>query len=68
MTEATLTRPDEGHLTPRQAGEHAAEAGAARLVLTHVSDELDLEAARAEAASAFGGPVEIAREGAVYEI
>ena len=43
-------------------------AGARRLVLTHISDELDASWARAEAERAFGGPVEIAREGAVYTL
>jgi hypothetical protein len=37
-------------------------------VLTHISDELDLLWARREAEQAFGGPVEIAHEGAVYEL
>jgi hypothetical protein len=33
-----------------------------------MSDELDRERARAEAAAAFGGEVEVAFEGAVYEV
>ena len=37
-------------------------------MLTHFSDELGAEWARAEAARAFGGPVDGAHEGAVYEI
>jgi ribonuclease BN (tRNA processing enzyme) len=41
---------------------------AGRLVLTHISDELDWESALAEARRAFDGPVEVAREGAVYEL
>ena len=57
-----------GHLTPEEAGEHAREAGAKRLVLTHISDELDADWARDEAAEAFGGPVEVAREGATFEV
>jgi ribonuclease BN (tRNA processing enzyme) len=72
LIEATLPRPERtgerGHLTPREAGEHGREAGVRRLVLTHISDELDSEWAREEAASAFQGPVEVAREGAVYEV
>jgi len=43
-------------------------AGARRLVLTHFSDELDPEWARAQASEGFGGPVELAHEGAVYEL
>jgi ribonuclease BN (tRNA processing enzyme) len=57
-----------GHLTPGEAGEHGARAKAGRLVLTHISDELDLLWARREAEQTFGGPVEIAHEGAVYEL
>jgi ribonuclease BN (tRNA processing enzyme) len=72
MLEATLPRPERegprGHMTPAEAGEQAARVAAGRLVLTHISDELDQERARAEAAETFGGPVEVAREGATYEV
>lgn len=72
MLEATLPRPERtgqrGHLTPAEAGEHAARAGARRLVLTHISDELDALRARREASRAFGGRAEIAVEGAVYVV
>jgi ribonuclease BN (tRNA processing enzyme) len=72
MLEGTLEQPDEGatrgHLTPAEAGEHARRAGARRLVLTHMSADHDAAHARGEAERAFGGPVELAREGAVYEI
>ncbi len=70
LAEGTLPRPERsgqrGHMTPGEAGEHGRAAGVGRLVLTHLSDELDPLWARAEAESAFGGPVELAREGAVY--
>ncbi len=78
LIEATLTEAgardeaagpgDRGHLAPREAGEHGRRAGARRLVLTHLSDELDQAVARAQAAEAFGGEVEIAAEHAAYEI
>jgi ribonuclease BN (tRNA processing enzyme) len=72
MLEATLPCPElrgpRGHMTPAEAGEHAAGCDAARLVLTHISDELDRDWALAEAARAYDGPIEIARAGAVYEI
>jgi ribonuclease BN (tRNA processing enzyme) len=72
MIEATLPRPERqgprGHLTPEEAGEHGRRAGARRLVITHFSDELDPEWAKAEAERGFGGPVDVAREGAVYEV
>lgn len=72
ILEATLPRPEgegpRGHLTPQEAGEHATRVNAGRLVLTHISDELDADAALAEAQRAFAGPVEVAHEGAVYEV
>ena len=72
MVEATLPRPERsgerGHLTPREAGEHGRDAGAKRVVITHISDELDEQWARDEASKAFGSPVEVAREGAVYTL
>jgi ribonuclease BN (tRNA processing enzyme) len=72
LVEATLPRPERtgmrGHLTPGEAGGHARAAGAKQLLLVHISDELDWEWARDQAAEAFGGPVEVAREGAVYEV
>ena len=72
VIEATLPRPERegprGHLTPGEAGQHGRRAGARRLVLTHMSDELDAEWVREEAERTFGGPVEIATEGAVYRL
>jgi ribonuclease BN (tRNA processing enzyme) len=72
LIEATLPRPERtgqrGHLTPREAGEHGKAAGARRLVLTHISDELDWLWALEEASDAFGAKVELASEGAFYEV
>ena len=72
LVEATLPRPERagerGHMTPAEAGEHAHRAGARRVVLTHISDELDELWAREQGEETFEGPVEVAREGAVYEI
>jgi ribonuclease BN (tRNA processing enzyme) len=72
LIEATLPRPERegprGHLTPEEAGEHGRRAAARRLVLTHMSDELDADWAREEAERSFGGPVEVAHEGAVYRL
>jgi len=72
LLEATLPRPERtgmrGHLTPREAGEHGRAGSAKRVVLTHISDELDMLWARAEASEGFGRPVELAHEGAVFEV
>jgi ribonuclease BN (tRNA processing enzyme) len=72
LIEATLPRPERtgvrGHLTPAEAGEHGRRASARRLILTHYSDELDAEWARAQAVGTYGGDVELARDGAVYTV
>jgi ribonuclease BN (tRNA processing enzyme) len=72
LIEATLPRPERtgirGHLTPMEAGEHARAAKARRLVITHISDELDEVWARRQASEAFGARAEIATEGARFEI
>jgi ribonuclease BN (tRNA processing enzyme) len=72
MIEATLPRPERegprGHLTPSEAGEHGSKARVRRLVLTHISDELDADWAQREAEKAFGGPVDVAVEGAVFTV
>lgn len=72
MTEATLLEPeppeDRGHLTPFEAGEHAQRAGAKRLVLTHFAAEAGADWVCSEAARAFGGPVDAAHEGAIYDL
>ncbi len=72
MVEATLPRPEHtgarGHLTPAEAGDHGRRAGARRLVITHISDELDEHWAREQAQEAYGDRVEVAAEGAVYTV
>ena len=55
-------------MTPAEAGEHARRAGARRVLLTHFSDELGEDWARTEAEKTFGGAVEVAREGAAYDV
>jgi ribonuclease BN (tRNA processing enzyme) len=71
LIEATLPAPEvglRGHMTAQEAGEHGRNARARRLVLTHLTDQLDAATAEEAAERAFGGPVEIAREGAVYDV
>jgi ribonuclease BN (tRNA processing enzyme) len=61
--------PPDLHLTARQAGEHAARAGAGRLVLTHLVPWNDSASTLAEAkSSGYRGPIELAYQDAVYEL
>ena len=71
LCEATYLADSEGmghHMSARQAGASAKDAGAARLVLTHLQPGLDAGAAQAEASAAFGGPVDVALPHQVYEV
>jgi ribonuclease BN (tRNA processing enzyme) len=61
--------PPDLHLTGRDAGEIAARAGVANLVLTHLVAAWGSEAKTlAAAASVFHGPIHVAHPGATYEI
>jgi len=59
---------ERGHLTAREAGEIARKADVRRLLLTHISPDVDarkiLEACRV----AFGGEVSLAEEGQTYAV
>ena len=59
--------PDGLHLTGRQAGEHAAEAGVGRLLVTHVPAWVDADAQLAHARTAFAA-TELVAAGAAYDI
>ncbi len=66
LSEATYTVEHEGtagHMSGRQAGEQARRAGARRLVVTHRWPTIDPAVLMAEAAAAFGEPVEQAAIG-----
>lgn len=73
LSEASL--PDEaprepgiGHLTAGEAGRLAAEAGARRLVITHLFPYLDPMHLKRQAEATFGRPVEVASDGATFEV
>ncbi|MCV2491568.1 MBL fold metallo-hydrolase [Geodermatophilus sp. YIM 151500] len=59
--------PEALHLTGRQAGEHAAAAGVARLLLTHVPPWVDADAQFAAASAVFPN-TELVRPGATYDV
>jgi len=56
------------HLTGRRAGEAATRAAARLLVLTHLPPWTDAEVVRAEAAEAYGGPIELATPAATWTL
>ena len=72
MLEASQDEADparRGHMSAREAGEVAHQAGVRRLLITHYRsgekyDQHHLEAAR----STFDGPVDLAREGQTYVV
>jgi len=67
LCEATFTsevpRKIPGHLTAKEAGETAAQAGVGRLLLTHVWPTLSGERAIEDARAAYDGPIDLAIEG-----
>jgi ribonuclease BN (tRNA processing enzyme) len=72
LCEASFTdgqpNPPGVHLTGRQAGEHAARAGAGALLLTHLVPWNDQRTVLAEASAAFGGPARLASSGTTVDI
>lgn len=72
LVEASFRSGDDNppslHLTGAEAGQYAARAGARTVVVTHLPPWHDAEAIMAEVGPAFGGPVERARAGAVYDL
>lgn len=72
LSEAAFTHgeqaPPDVHLTGREAGELARDARAGRLVLTHIPPWTDPQRNAADAASAYAGPVTLARPGDVYRV
>jgi ribonuclease BN (tRNA processing enzyme) len=56
------------HLTGRQAGEAARDAGVDTLILTHIWPTLDRSRSAGEAAEAFPGEIVLAEEGMVREV
>jgi ribonuclease BN (tRNA processing enzyme) len=60
--------PPDLHLTARQAARYASIAGVGRLVLTHLQPWNSRDDARAEAAAAFSGALDIARTGQVIDL
>ena len=76
LSEATLRNLDEdaqppeqrGHLLPEEAGQAARDAGARRLMLTHLPADGDGSWAATAASEAYGADAEIAEPAQTYEI
>ncbi len=71
MVEASLDEEQEGvvqHLTARQAGWQAAQAGVASLLLTHLVPGSDPQRRLDEASSTYDGPIDVARIGQVHQV
>ncbi len=72
LCEASFRDADDNppgiHVTGVDAGSAAARGGAERLVLTHIPPWFDRDEMAAEARTAYSGPIELARPGAVYEL
>ncbi|MFM8944990.1 MAG: MBL fold metallo-hydrolase [Actinomycetota bacterium] len=71
LAEAALQAGDAPfawHLTAGQAGAAAAEAAAARLVLTHIRPDRDPAISVREAGTAYDGPIEVALEDRVFVV
>jgi ribonuclease BN (tRNA processing enzyme) len=60
--------PPDIHLTARQAGAYASHAGVGRLVLTHLQPWISRDDARADAAAAFAGQLDVASAGQVIDL
>lgn len=71
LCEATLQdgeHPHDRHLTARQAGEYARDAGVGRFVLTHVEGGLDRQVSLSQAREAFDGEIVLAEPGLRLEV
>jgi ribonuclease BN (tRNA processing enzyme) len=60
--------PPNIHLTGREAGEHAEQAGVGRLILTHLAPWGDDDRTLAEASDTYRGAAELAHPGLVVEL
>jgi len=72
LCEASWEHADDNppalHLSGRQAGEHAASAGAKALLLTHVVAWSDATKVLAEARESYAGDVALATSGTTYSV
>ena len=65
---STEDHPQGIHLTAEAAGHVATEAGARRLLLTHIAGDLDRQVSLREAQQTYDGPLEVAMDGMTVEV
>lgn len=72
LAEATfldsVAHPAGVHMTGREAAEHATRAGVGRLLLTHIPPGNSKAEARADAESAFAGPIDVVEAGDSFDV
>lgn len=68
IQEVDASKAVAGHLTARQAGELAEQAGVKQLVLTHFWPEYNLAVTKQQARETFKGTVDLAEEGRTWKI
>ena len=72
LAEASFREGDDNpidlHMTGREAGEVAKDAGARQLVITHVPPWHDVAVAVSEASAVFDGPIEVATPGLTIHV
>lgn len=72
LCESTFTsevpRKEKGHLSASEAGRIAAEAGAGRLLLTHIWPTLSAQRALEDAGEEFRGDILVAEEGMAVDV
>ena len=68
LPDATADDPERGHMTPAEAAVTAVEAGAGRLLLTHVPAESGEERVLSDARAVFPGTVDVAHPGLRIEV
>jgi len=64
----SVAHPEGVHMTGREAAEQATLAGVGRLLLTHVPPGNSKAEVRADAESAFAGPIDLVEAGDSYDV
>jgi ribonuclease BN (tRNA processing enzyme) len=63
LGDASNDSSERGHMDAAEAGREARRAGAKRLLLTHIPEEIGYDFVRERAASEYKGPIDLAMPG-----